>query len=167
MQHESVSVKEAFMPYITSGINENEQRVIDKALSILQRKLRTRGEKFTSPGTIRDFLRLKIAALEYEVFCVFFLDSQNCLIAFEEMAKGTLDQAAVYPREIAKRALQHNCAAVVLAHNHPSLNPEPSINDEKLTKILRNALELISVKILDHFIVGGIDIISFAERGLI
>ncbi len=165
MQHESV--KEGFMPYITAGLNQNEQEVIDKALAILQRKLRITGESLTSPNAVRDLLRLKMATLEHEVFCVLFLDSQHCLIAFEEITKGTLNQAAVYPREIIKRALHYNCAAVLLGHNHPSSNPEPSVSDKKLTETLKSALALVDVRVLDHFIVGGMKIVSFAEQGLI
>ena len=122
-----------------------------------------------SPAAVRTFLRLLMAALEYEVFVVLFLDMQNRVIASEEMFRGTLTQTSVYPREVVKRALTLNAAAVILAHNHPSGNVEPSRADEVLTQTLRASLALIDVRVLDHFIVAGNgnSILSMAERGLL
>ena len=122
-----------------------------------------------SPAAVRTFLRLMMAALEYEVFVVLFLDVQNRVIASEEMFRGTLTQTSVYPREVVKRALTLNAAAVILAHNHPSGNVEPSRADEVLTQTLRASLALIDVRVLDHFIVAGNgnSILSMAERGLL
>jgi DNA repair protein RadC len=122
----------------------------------------------SSPREVRDYLRLKLAALPYEVFMVLLLDAQNRLIRSEELFRGTLTQTSVYPREIVKLALAHNAAALILAHNHPSGVAEPSRADEQLTLSLRQALALVDVKVLDHFIVAGNAApLSFAERGLL
>ena len=121
-----------------------------------------------TPDTVRDYLRLHLAGLRHEVFFVFFLDAQNRLIAAEELFRGTLTQASVYPREVVKKALAHNAAAVVLAHNHPSGVAEPSSADSQLTRELKQALALVDVRVLDHFIVAGTaSPLSFAERGLL
>lgn len=120
-----------------------------------------------SPGSVRDHLRLIFAGQEYESFVVLFLDAQNRLIASKEMFRGTLTQTSVYPREIVKESLRCNAAAVIFSHNHPSGVPEPSRADEQLTSSLKQALSLVDVKVLDHFIVAGAAILSFAERGLI
>jgi len=126
-----------------------------------------KGVALTSPEAVRDYLRSLIADLPHETFVVLFLDSQHRLIAAEEMFRGTLAQTSVYPREVVKAALAHNAAAVIFAHNHPSGLAEPSRADELLTRNLKDALELIEVKVLDHFIVAGHQAISFAERGLL
>lgn len=120
-----------------------------------------------SPGSVRDYLRLVFAGQEYESFVVLFLDAQNRLIASHEMFRGTLTQTSVYPREIVKESLRFNAAAVIFSHNHPSGVPEPSRADEQLTSSLRQALALVDVKVLDHFIVAGPATLSFAERGLL
>ena len=119
-----------------------------------------------SPGSVRDYLRVIFAGQEYESFVVLFLDAQNRLIASHEMFRGTLTQTSVYPREIVKESLRCNAAAVIFSHNHPSGVPEPSRADEQLTSSLRQALALVDVKVLDHFIVAGPATLSFAERGL-
>ena len=121
----------------------------------------------SSPASVRDYLRLHFAGQEYESFVVLFLDAQNRLIVAEELFRGTLTQTSVYPREIVKGALRHNAAAVIFAHNHPSGLPEPSRADEMLTVSLKQALSLIDVKVLDHFIVTNSATLSFAERGLL
>lgn len=120
-----------------------------------------------SPGSVRDYLKLIFAGQEYESFVVLFLDAQNRLIASKEMFRGTLTHTSVYPREIVKEALRHNAAAVICSHNHPSGVPEPSRADELLTTSLKQALSLVDVKVLDHFIVAGAATLSFAERGLL
>ena len=120
-----------------------------------------------SPSAVRDFLRLTIGRRDYEVFMALFLDAQHRVIAPEEMFRGTLSQASVYPREVVKRALAHNAAAIIFAHNHPSGVAEPSRTDEILTQNLRTALALLEVRVLDHLVVAGNDIVSFAERGLL
>ncbi len=125
-------------------------------------------DAMASPGAVRDWLRLSLGSLQHEVFVALWLDAQNRLIVSEELFRGTLTQTSVYPREVVKRALAHNAGAVILAHNHPSGLAEPSRADEVLTSSLKQALALIDVKLLDHFIVtGGADPLSFAERGLI
>jgi DNA repair protein RadC len=122
---------------------------------------------FDSPQQVRDFLVLKMGSLTREVFLVLFLDAQNRLIATEEMFSGTLTQTSVYPREVVKRALHHNAASVLFAHNHPSGTAKQSSADELLTKQLKQALALVDVRVLDHFIVAGNDTLSFSERGLL
>ena len=122
----------------------------------------------SSPAAVRDWLTLKLAGLGYEVFGALWLDSKNRLIAWEELFRGTLAQTSVYPREVVKRALAHNAAAVLLCHNHPSGVAEPSAADELLTQNLKQALALVDVRVLDHFIVAGnARPLSFAERGLL
>jgi DNA repair protein RadC len=124
-------------------------------------------DTMASPQAVRDWLRLSLGNLQHEVFVALWLDAQNRLIASEELFRGTLTQTSVYPREVVKRALVHNAGAVILAHNHPSGLAEPSRADEVLTSSLKQALALIDVKLLDHFIVtGGAEPLSFAERGL-
>jgi DNA repair protein RadC len=122
---------------------------------------------FDAPATVKQYLRLQLAHLAHEVFAVLFLDHQHRLLAMEELFRGTLSQTSVYPREVVKRALALNAAAVVLAHNHPSGVAEPSRADEHLTQTLKSALSLVDVRVLDHLVVGAHDVVSFAERGLI
>lgn len=125
-------------------------------------------DALTSPQAVRDWLRLSLGHLPHEVFVALWLDAQNRLIISEELFRGTLTQTSVYPREVIKRALAHNAGAVILAHNHPSGLTEPSRADELLTVALKQALTMIDVKLLDHFIVtAGSAPLSFAERGLI
>jgi DNA repair protein RadC len=120
-----------------------------------------------SPTAVRDFLRLMLKDQEFESFWVIFLDSQNRVLTAEAMFRGTLSQTSVYPREVVKRALQVNAAGLILAHNHPSGLAEPSEADRILTRALREALALIDVRVLDHFVVGSGMTVSFAERGLL
>lgn len=120
-----------------------------------------------SPAAVRDFLRLKLRDLPHEVFVGLFLDAQNRVIAEEELFRGTLTQTSVYPREVVKTALARNAAGVILAHNHPSGVAEPSHADEALTRALRQALALVDVRVLDHFVIAGNAAVSFAERGLL
>ena len=122
---------------------------------------------FDSPQAVRDYLRLQLGRLDHEVFAVLFLDAQHRLIAYEPMFRGTLTQTSVYPREVLKRALALNAAALILAHNHPSGVAEPSRADEFLTQSLKTALAMIDVRVLDHFVVGRESVVSFAERGLL
>lgn len=121
----------------------------------------------SAPAAVRDFLRLHFAGQEYESFVVLFLDAQNRLIEAKELFRGTLTQTSVYPREVVKEALKQNAGAAILAHNHPSGMAEPSRADEMLTNSLKQALSLVDVRILDHFIVAGATTLSFAERGLL
>lgn len=122
---------------------------------------------FDSPERVKQYLQLQLADRAYEVFGVVFLDSQNRLLAFEELFRGTLTQTSVYPREVVKRALDLHAGSVILAHNHPSGVAEPSRADEFLTQALKNALALVDVKVLDHVVVGRGCTVSFAERGLL
>ena len=122
---------------------------------------------FDSPKAVRDYLQLQLGGRHHEVFAVMFLDNQNRLIALEELFRGTLTQTSVYPREVVLRALHHHCAAVVLAHNHPSGVAEPSRADETLTATLKAALALVDVRVLDHFIVTREQAASMAEMGLV
>lgn len=122
---------------------------------------------FENPAHVREFLLLQLGGLPHEVFCVLFLDTQHRLVRMEEMFRGTLTQASVYPREVVRRALELHAAAVILAHNHPSGVAEPSRADEHLTQQLRSALQLVDVRVLDHMVVGANQVTSFAERGLL
>jgi DNA repair protein RadC len=125
------------------------------------------GDALTSPAAVRDYLRLMLAALQHEAFMVLFLDSQHRLLAADELFRGTLAQTSVYPREVVKAALARNAAAVIFAHNHPSGVAEPSRADELLTAALKQALALVDIRTLDHFVVAGHQVVSFAERGLL
>jgi DNA repair protein RadC len=121
----------------------------------------------SSPASVRDYLRMTLAGRDYEVFMVLFLDAQHRVIQPEEMFRGTLTQTSVYPREVVKRSLVNNAAAVIFAHNHPSGVAEPSHADELLTRSLKQALALVDVSVLDHFVVAESRVMSFAERGLL
>lgn len=120
-----------------------------------------------SVTTVKDYLRLQLGGLGHEVFAVLFIDAQGRLVRMEEMFRGSLTQASVYPREIVKRALELHAAGVILAHNHPSGSPQPSRSDQALTQTLKAALALVDVRVLDHLVVGDTDVVSFAERGLL
>ncbi len=124
-------------------------------------------DAMSAPQAVREYLRMRFFGLGHEVFLVLFLDAQNRLIAAEEMFRGTLTQTSVYPREVVKVALGRNAGAVIFAHNHPSGLAEPSRADELLTRSLKDALALVDVKVLDHFVVAGSSLTSFAERGLL
>lgn len=139
---------------------------IELAGRVLRERLST-PNALNSPAAVRDYLRLKLGALEYEVFMCIFLDAQNRVIAAQEMFRGTLTQTSVYPREVVKAALRFNAAALVFAHNHPSGIAEPSRADETLTATLKRALALVDVGVLDHFVIGRDSVMSFAERGLL
>jgi DNA repair protein RadC len=142
------------------------QAVLEMARRALEEKMKS-GDAMSSPQSVRDYLRLTLQGKKHEIFVGIFLDAQNRTIAAEELFKGTLTQTSVYPREVVKRALHHNAAAIIFAHNHPSGLAEPSRADEMLTQSLKQALALVDVNVLDHFIVGGGTAMSFAERGLI
>jgi DNA repair protein RadC len=141
------------------------QAIKEMSLRGLKEELQ-RGDALNSPRAVRDYLQLLLGARQQEVFLVLFLDTQHRVIASEVLFNGTLSQTSVYPREVVKRALAHNAAAVILAHNHPSGVAEPSQSDQLLTDALKQALNLVDVRVLDHFIVGTGTILSFAERGL-
>ena len=140
--------------------------VMELARRAMAQRLRER-EVFASPGAVKHYLQLQLAARPHEVFAVLFLDVQNRLLAMEELFRGTLTQTSVYPREVVLRALHHQSAAVVLAHNHPSGSVQPSRADEALTQTLKTALALVDVRVLDHVIVAPGGALSMAERGLV
>lgn len=152
-------------PATPPALSPYAQRTIRRAIRLLERHLKQPGVAFTSAETTRNWLRLQLAGLEREVFMVLLLDNQNRLLAHEILFTGTLGHVEVQPREIVKTVLRHNAAAVVLAHNHPSGEAEPSQNDRLITQKIRNALALIDVRVPDHLVVGSHDIVSFAERG--
>lgn len=147
-------------------ITTKEQIVINQAKEILSREF-TREAVLTSSSATKEYLKLHFAGLEHEMFVVVFLDNQHQVIAIEDMFRGTIDGAAVYPREVVKRSLELNAAALLLAHNHPSGVSEPSMADKNITKKLKDAAGLLDVRVLDHLVVGDDTVVSFAERGLI
>ena len=160
--HRSFLVREAEGVY--RGVTATE--VLDAARAILEAQF-VPGLPMTSPAVIKDYLRHRLGGLEHEVFGVLFFDAQMQLIEYREMFRGTLTQTSVYPREVLKAALAVNAGSVVLVHNHPSGQAEPSRADELLTSTLANALRLVDVRVHDHFIVARATVLSFAEQGLI
>ncbi len=140
------------------------QAVLELAKRSLSEELQA-GVTLSSPQAVKQYLQLLLGGKAYESFAVLFLDVKNRLIACEELFRGTLTHTSVYPREIVKVALAHNAASVILAHNHPSGTPEPSAADHTLTQALKQALGLIDVRVLDHFVVAGKHVYSFTEHG--
>lgn len=140
------------------------QAVLELARRALSEQLQA-GEILSSPQAVRHYLQLLLHAKPYEAFVVLFLDVKNRLIASQELFRGTLTHTSVYPREVVKAALAHNAASLIFSHNHPSGSPEPSAADHSLTQALKQALALIDVRVLDHFIVAGRHVYSFAEHG--
>lgn len=151
----------------TPAAYNSDDDIIAKALVILESRMGVREAVLTRSQATKDFLRLRMAELEHEVFCAVWLDSQHRVIKVEELFTGTIDGAAVYPREVVKKCLRHNAAAVIFAHNHPSGLAEPSQADVTITRRLIAAMDTIEVRVLDHIVVGGVGIVSFAERGLL
>ena len=152
------------------GLGPAKCAQFEAALELARRSLKDElraASALTSPGAVRDYLRLAIADREHEVFVCLWLDAQHRVLRFEELFRGTLSQTSVYPREIVKAGLRANAAAVIFAHNHPSGAAQPSRADELLTRNLKDALALVDVKVLDHFVVAGNQALSFAERGLL
>lgn len=148
-------------PFKSSELNE----LLERAADALAAKYKREGT-FTNPTNVKEYLKLKLGAHDREVFAVMFLDNQHQLISFEELFFGTIDAASIYPREVLKAALNHNAAAVVFAHNHPSGVAEPSHADRRITQRLVDALKLVDIRVLDHIVVGE-DCVSFAEKGWI
>jgi DNA repair protein RadC len=140
--------------------------VLELARRAMAQQLKER-EVFSTPGAVKHYLQLHLAAKAHDVFAVLFLDAQNRLLAMEELFRGTLTQTSVYPREVVLRALKHGSASVVLAHNHPSGTVQPSRADEALTQTLKAALALVDVRVLDHVIVAPGEALSMAEKGLL
>ena len=142
------------------------QAIFEMSRRALSEQLQ-QNDVLSSPQAVRDYLVLKLGSLTKEVFLVLFLDTQNRLVATEEMFSGSLKSTSVYPREVLKRALHHNAASVIFAHNHPTGIAQQSTADELLTKQLKQALDLVDVRVLDHFIVAGNNTLSFSEKGLL
>lgn len=140
------------------------QAVLELAKRAIGEELQS-GVTLNSPQAVKQYLQLLLGSKPYESFVVLFLDVKNRLIAAEELFRGTLTHASVYPREIVKASLAHNAASILLAHNHPSGTPEPSSADQTLTQSLKQALALVDIRVLDHFIVAGRHVYSFAEHG--
>ncbi|MBH3329872.1 DNA repair protein RadC [Pseudomonas oryzihabitans] len=149
----------------TSAIRAREDDIISEAKAILDQRLFARGRGLNSPDDVRNYLKLQLAPEPNEVFAVIFVDTRHRVIAFEIVQYGTIDAASISPRHVAQRCLRHNAAAVIVAHNHPSGDPEPSSNDYRLTERLRDALALLEIRMLDHFIVGKGQPLSMAETG--
>ncbi len=150
------------------GLGRAKYAQLQAVLEISRRHLAEtlqRESAFTSPDATRNYLSSRLRDYAHEVFAVLFLDNQHRLIAFEELFRGTLDSASVYPREVVKAALSHNAAALILAHNHPSGIAEPSQADRQITERLVRALALVDIRVLDHLVVGDGQPVSFAERG--
>ena len=147
--------------YVDSG-----EGVVALALKYIEDQWRSAGSPCLSdPKASADYLKLRLSQYPYEVFACLFLDNRHCVIAFEELFKGTVDGCSVHPREVVRACIKHNAAAVIFAHNHPSGNPDPSAADRALTQRLKQALVLIDVRTLDHVIVAGDKTMAFAERG--
>ena len=142
------------------------QAVLEMSRRALQEEMQA-GDALNSPRAVRDYLQLLLRARQQEVFIAIFLDAQHRVISAEELFQGTLTQTSVYPREVMKRALHHNAAAVIFAHNHPSGVAEPSDSDRLLTDALKQSLLMVDVRVLDHFIVAGAGCLSFAEKGML
>lgn len=144
----------------------SEKQILKAAKAILKKQF-TKGKAFTNPNTVKNHLMFEYANYEHEVFICIFLGNQHRIIKEVEMFRGTIDSASIYPREVVKKALELNAAAVMFAHNHPSGISTPSHADKQITEKLKQALGLIDINVLDHFIIGGACIYSFAENGLI
>lgn len=153
------------LPLFACELAPTDQQTIRTALTLLECQLREPGAAFTSSSSVRDWLRLQLATLDREAFTVLWLDNQHRLISHDTLFLGTINSITVHPREVVKSGLKNNAAAAVLAHNHPSGEAEPSQADRLITERLKQALDLVDIRLLDHLVVGGMDIVSFAERG--
>ncbi|MGD9730251.1 MAG: DNA repair protein RadC [Nitrospiraceae bacterium] len=143
------------------------QDIITKAKELVSKALRQPGAALENPSAVMDYLRLSLGECEREIFAVVFLDTRHRVLATEHLFFGTIDACTVHPREVVKAALSHNAAAAILAHNHPSGLAEPSQADQAITRRVAEALKLVDIRLLDHFVVGDGEPVSFAERGLI
>lgn len=153
--------------YLTEKSFEQENQVIAEAKYLLYQRLHTSNQVFSEPRVAKDYLCLQLSAEQREVFSCLFVDSQHRFLAYREIFVGTINSCTVYPREVVKAALKENAAAVIFAHNHPSGVPEPSQQDRRITRQLKEALSLLDIRVLDHCVVGGDRVVSFAERGLL
>ena len=150
--------------YIANGPVSSEE-ILKMASTLLNRRF-ARGRAIGAPEEAKSFVAMKLGHLEHEVFAVLFLDNRHRVLGFEQLFRGTIDGASVHPREVVKRTLELNAAAVIFAHNHPSGAAEPSRADLRITERLKDALGLIDVRVLDHFVVGD-EVVSFAEWGIL
>jgi len=158
--------------YVADGSSPNgfREATLDDVLDGARRALAARvrkGATLNSPRALRDLLLTRFSARDHEVFVAIYLDTRHRLIAIDELFRGTIDGATVHPREVVKEALGHNAAAVIFAHNHPSGVAEPSHADELITRRLKEALAMLDIRVLDHLVLAGGEVVSFAERGLI
>jgi len=158
----SLLVRDAHGRYVLA----TPEQILDAARQVIDQRM-PRGTSLTSPRAVREYLSAKLAGYQYEVFAVLFLTTHHKLIAYAEMFRGTIDSAPVFPREVAREALRHNSAAVILSHVHPSGSSTFSSADESITKVLREALSLVGVKVVDHVLVAGNSTTSMAELGLL
>ncbi|HHX1453494.1 TPA: RadC family protein [Salmonella enterica] len=156
---------EQHLPLFAATLPLAAQQTIREALTLPEHQLREPGAAFTSTQAARDWLRLRMAGLEREEFMVLYLNNQHQLLAHETLFTGTVNRTEVHPREVVKAALKHNAAAVIVAHCHPSGLAEPGQADRQITERLRQALNLVDIRLLDHLVVGGMEIVSFAEKG--
>ena len=146
----------------------SDDAIIQQALQIMESRMRyAAGPVFAKPEAACNYFRLRLGEQEREVFAAIFLDSQHRLISYDELFFGTLAATSVYPREVVKLALKYNAAAVIFSHNHPSGHVEPSNADIRITEVLKSALDLVGIQVLDHVVVSASDATSFAERGLL
>lgn len=155
---------------VSAGLTQKEYAALHAAVELSRRhyqQLMMTGSALSNPRATREFLRMRLRDLPYEVFAIVYLDNRNRVIAFEELFRGTIDGASVHPREVVRCALAKNAAAVILTHNHPSGLPEPSQADEFITRRLKDALALVDIRVLDHVVVGDAVCESMAERGLL
>ncbi len=141
------------------------QAVVEMSRRYLNEKI-LRGDAMSNVSDVKNYLKSRLQNYPFEVFACLFLDNKHRVIEYEELFRGTIDAASVHPREVVRRVLHHNAAAIVLAHNHPSGVAEPSQSDNQITQKLKDAMQLIDVRVLDHFVIGD-DVVSFAERGLL
>jgi DNA repair protein RadC len=167
--HGLVSAERAALTAV-KGVGDAKYVQLQATLELARRAIAAplrEANALTSPRAVKDYLRLTLSHLRHEVFHVLYLSAQHHVLADEELFRGSLTQTQVYPRDVAKRALGHNAAAVIVAHNHPDGIAEPSLSDQRMTHDLKSALDLIDVRLVDHFIVAPGAVMSFAERGLL
>ena len=150
-----------------SGLTRDQKALIQQAVACLEHQYLVQKVALDSPQASRDYLKLRLDGLPQEVFACLFLDNRHRVLAYEELFRGTIDGASVHPREVVRRTLEVNAAAVIFAHNHPSGLTEPSQADIRITQRLKDALALIEVRVLDHLVIGEGEGVSFAERGLL
>lgn len=148
------------------SLSPTENKLVARALRCLEKRLRYHSEMLNNSQNVRSYLRLHLAEERNEVFAVLFLDNQHCLIAFEKLFCGTINEATVYPRVVVQKALEHNAAKLIFAHNHPSDNCDPSPADKVITRDLQRVLSIMTITVVDHIIVSRKNTYSFAEHGL-